>query len=963
MQVALPRHRVVWAVSSLSGAAALIFETLWFREASRTFGSSVWASSLVLAAFMGGLALGSGLAARHRARIRRPFIAYAAVEGAIAVTGLLLCLALPSLEGVLAPLFSPLLERPLLLNTARAALAFNLMLIPATGMGATLPLLIEILSRRVDEYGTALGQLYGFNTLGAVLGAVGVETVLVPTLGLRLSALVAAGFNAAAAGLAFAALRVDEAPPSPSPDASGQVPTAPTPVRFSGRAGALLAAAGLAGGTLLALEVVWFRLLELFAVSTALALTLMLAVVLLGISLGGFAASLWLERRRGRPGEPILPLSILAGAMVLASYTVFGWVVGENHRMAADAASTVHLAVPLVLPSCLISGALFTLLGQSLARHLGHDLRSTGLLTFANTIGAMVGALAGGFVLLPGLGTEVALLVLAFAYLGVASLTFMARPPRATQPALTRTAAAAMIGALILFPFGQMKKRFLPLTARRYSEPGLAIVETREGMTETIVYVAKFWRSIPLYYRMLTNGYSMSGTMTRSKRYMKLYVYWPIAVHPEIKRALLISFGVGQTARALADTKSLESIDVVDISSDIIEMRRIPFPTPEADPLRDPRVRLHIEDGRFFLLATPDRFDLITGEPPPPKAAGIVNLYTREYFQLVHDRLAPGGIATYWLPVEDLLVEDGQTITKAFCSAFPDCTMWGGYGLQWMLVGTNGTTAPTAEAFSRQWRDSVVGPEMRALGFEVPEQLGALFMGDREDLDRWTEGVPGLEDDHPHRLSPVVTPGTVEYLKRFTPLMETETARKSFMKSEVITRLWPAELRARSTSYFRWQGMINDIFLEQRFATGEPYTDRIRKLHEVLTQSDLRTLPLWILGTDVNEQTVTAAIAHRDGEDAEVRLWQGLGALAARDFERAKDLLAQVRGPGMPEHVDALWAYAAVRSGDLAEVRRWLEATKKRDPMAAAYASWLTETFRLEATFDVPAKETSVPDP
>src|SRR5206468_8297209 len=135
------------------------------------------------------------------------------------------------------------------------------------------------------------------------------------------------------------------------------------------------------------------------------------------------------------------------------------------------------------------------------------------------------------------------------------------------------------------------------------------------------------------------------------RRYMKLFVYWPVAFHPAPKKALLISYGVGSTAKALTDTRAFEQIDVVDISRDVLSMDEVVYPDPATRPLRDPRVKVYVEDGRYYLLTTDQRYDVITAEPPPPKNAGIVNLYTREYFELLHDRLAEGGVATYWLPV------------------------------------------------------------------------------------------------------------------------------------------------------------------------------------------------------------------------------------------------------------------------------------------------------------------------
>jgi len=187
----------------LSGAAALLFETLWFRQAGLAFGNSVWASSLVLSSFMAGLALGNGLMARHGGRIRHPVRLYAGFEAVIALAGVTLVLGLPQLGHWLAPVFRQLLEQPIALNGLRLGSAFVLLLLPATAMGATLPVLVKALLAHDANFGSVLGRLYGWNTLGAVAGAVAGEWFLIEWFGIRGTAVVAGGFDIAAAVVAL----------------------------------------------------------------------------------------------------------------------------------------------------------------------------------------------------------------------------------------------------------------------------------------------------------------------------------------------------------------------------------------------------------------------------------------------------------------------------------------------------------------------------------------------------------------------------------------------------------------------------------------------------------------------------------------------------------------------------------------------------------------------------------------
>jgi hypothetical protein len=323
-----------------------------------------------------------------------------------------------------------------------------------------------------------------------------------------------------------------------------------------------------------------------------------------------------------------------------------------------------------------------------------------------------------------------------------------------------------MVAALALFalgsalyPFGLLRRHFVPLVVERFKSAEPQLLEMREGLTETVMYLRTSFRGQPLHHRLMTNGHSMSATTFRGRRYMKLYVYWALAVNPNARKALLISYGIGTTAKALTDARQLESIDVVDISRDILELGSLAFPGT-LPPLDDPRVRVHVEDGRFFLQTTDERFDLITAEPPPLRGAGITSLYSREYFQLVRDRLRDGGVATYWLPANQLWLSETKAIMRGFCDAFPDCSLWNGAGLQWMLAGTRGAHGPVPEEqFSAQWRDPVVAPELADLGFEAPESLGATFLADSVTLAEWTRGAPPLDDDHPGRILVRYPPG------------------------------------------------------------------------------------------------------------------------------------------------------------------------------------------------------------
>jgi len=901
----------------LSGAAALLFEALWLRRAGLMLGSSVWASSIVLAAFMTGLAAGNGLAVRWAARIRRPLRAYALLELGVGAAGAAAVLAAPALAPLLAPLFRGLGGAAGLIDLLRLAVAFVLVLLPTTAMGITLPVLTRAVSRDGRDFGPALGGLYGWNTLGGVLGAVAGELWLITPLGLRGTAFCAAGLNLLAAALAWWLSRRQ----APAVDSAQPIGDRRDRNRLSPRALRLLAAAFLAGAGLLALEVIWFRFLQLFLFGTAMTFAFMLAVILLGIAAGGLGAALWL--RRDPAGHRWLPA--VAGAAALATivgYAAFSpWYRGAAFFIAQPDA-TLALSLRLMLATSVLSGVIYTFAGAALRQELSGAGETAGHLTLANTVGSMAGALGGGFVLLPMLGMERSIFVVAAGYGVVAALCGPWRSADASRSVRVAwwISLGAVALALLLFPRGAMASRHLQTSLARFLDEQTRVVARREGANQTTTTLRREWGGEPVSHRLVTNGHSMSGTDFADRRYMKLFVNWALAVNPRIRQALLISYGLGSTARALTDTRALTVIDVVDVSPEILGMAPVVF-APGQSPLADPRVRVHVEDGRFFLQTSAASFDLITGEPPPPKAAGIVNLYSREYFQLLHDRLNDGGVATYWLPVEELAEDDARAIVSAFCAAFADCSLWTGAGAHWILAGTRGLRArATEEAFAAQWRDDVVGPELVRLGIEQPEQLGATFLADAEQLAPWIAGVPALEDDHPHRLSPGrPDPARQDFIERW---MEVTDAAARFERSTLVQRLWPPALRDRSRALFAPQRIVNAVTF------WPPRPPGLEALRDLLIESTLRTLPLLAAGSSPVLQEISARAWATGMRSPALEAQMGAGALARRDYAGAAAHFAAAAAPGGRDAIGArvYQAFALLMADKPADARAVLAA-------------------------------------
>jgi predicted membrane-bound spermidine synthase len=906
----------VAAIFFVSGAAALLFETLWFNRAGLAFGSSIWASSLVLASFMGGLALGNAWMARSGSKVRRPLRAYAGLELIIGASGFALVCLLPGVGAWLAPLLEPLAGAPMLLNACRLVIGFLLLMVPATAMGATLPLVVQSLAALDPSYGSILGRLYGWNTLGAVAGALAGEWFLIGRCGVTGTAALAMGLNAAAATGALLLERCFAAAATTSTAGAfaAHAPAAGDGATFLPPVRRCLAAAALSGAIMLALEVLWFRFLLYFVHSGSLILAMMLAVVLAGIGAGGVVAGVWL-RRRADAHRYAGAVALLAGTANLALYRLFALVQApQGASYVFEAAGVLRLAAVLMLPGSFASGVLFTLVGAALRGGTPTHARAAGLLALYNTAGAALGALLAGAAMLPLLGLERALFWSAALYGVVALLLSRPRSRRFLLP------FACYAIALATFPAGWMRERYLQIPIRRWDpDRSMELVAVREGRSETLLYLRKSHAGEPEYYKMITNGLSMSGTSPFSRRYMKLFAWLPLALHPEPRRALLISYGVGSTAAALA-TPELQSIDVVDISRDILAMSDIIYPDPVAHPLRDPRVHVHVEDGRYFLQTCRERYDIITSEPPPPKVSKVVNLYTREYFQLSYDRLAEGGIHTYWLPVHNLSPEDTRAILCAYCDVFEDCTLWCGMGLEWVLMGTRRARGPASEeSFTRQWRDPRARAELVALGIERPEQLGTLFLAAAPTLREWIGTTPPLTDDRPKRLSDaMVVPDSVAAFYR--TWVRPERARRRFAASAFVQRLWPPQLLERTLAAFAFQSIVHEVAVRPGpRGTPERYFE---DLHRILTDSPYETLALWHLGVNADIlPIIDRRLAAGDSVATHARVL-GLRALAARDYDGAAAHLGTLPETATDRSLQYCHLYALCMAGRPAEARR-----------------------------------------
>jgi hypothetical protein len=410
----MTRLAILSGILFLSGIGALIFETLWLRLSGLAFGNSVWAAALILSSFMAGLALGNAIAASSKVRRWRPLHLYAVLELAVAVLGCTIVFGLPLLGGWLRPVWQTLWEYQPMLLGLRFMLSFVILLVPTTAMGLTLPVLMEDPILRRASFGRAIGFLYGSNTLGAVAGAVVGEAYLIEAFGLRGTGLAAGLASCIAAAIALVVARREGGTTALIPER-----TFPLRLDVSYRPPwRLLFASFGTGGILLCLEVVWFRFLRLYVASSSTAFAVMLAVVLAGIGLGSIVAGA-IHRRSARMNQLLPILLLLAAIAVLLSYLFFPGEQVQTRVGAFDLASWQDiglLSLALMFPVAFLSGILFPSIVARVQAKVGDRMNSTGITTLFNTTGAAAGPLLASFVLLPGVGFQLSLIVCAAGY-------------------------------------------------------------------------------------------------------------------------------------------------------------------------------------------------------------------------------------------------------------------------------------------------------------------------------------------------------------------------------------------------------------------------------------------------------------------------------------------------------------------------------------------------------------------
>ena len=645
----------------LSGFAALVYQTAWLRQFTLVFGSSHLAVATVLAAYMGGLALGAAVAARWVGRIRRPLLVYGLLEAAIAVTALCVPLLLEAaghlyeflLGGQPSPPNAATLGQPVYY----LVVGFLVLALPTGFMGATLPLLASHAIERDEEVGARISLLYASNTAGAVVGTIVTAFVLLPVIGLTASVWVGVTANLLVFGMAATlARRVSTHPEAGTGiaprKAIGFLAGCVLPLCRRGRPWAdrademlnqqpawMLLLILLSGMTAFYYEVLWTRMLSHVLGGSVYAFATMLAAFLTGIALGGGIAGPWSKSRdQAARGFAIAQLAI--ALLSAATFHSIELLIPQSRSILAMSG----VAAAVMLPATIFIGATFPLAVRTVARDQADAAAATAKVFSYNTIGAIVGAVLAGFYLIPALGFEGSIRVAILINLGLAAWTLMFVAKRRVL-ALAGT-AVLLLAAWVLYQPGR------PVAVTRSSV--LTDVETSD--IEEIYYAVG--RSSTVYlvetqqsYQLRTNGLPEASILPRGappvlspQRYLTAM---PVMARPDIESMLIIGYGGGVAIEGTPS--SVESIDVIEIEPEVINANRALSGQRAIDPLDDERVDVIFNDGRNALRLTSKVYDAIVSQPSHPWTAAASHLFTLEFMEIAKSRLDDGGVYLQWI--------------------------------------------------------------------------------------------------------------------------------------------------------------------------------------------------------------------------------------------------------------------------------------------------------------------------
>lgn len=817
-----------------SGAAGLLYQVVWTRMLTQIFGNTTYAIATVLSAFMAGLAIGSYVFGQIADRGKNDFLLYGLLEAGVGVYGFLVPWIFIVVQKAYAPIFGLNQSYPFVFNLILFFLSFVVLVFPTLLMGATLPVLSRFFVRSFAQFGQRVGDLYATNTLGAVIGCAAGGFFLIPTLGMRATVFVAAGVNMVIAAVIVIVDRLRDKSPVEAPVQPAAEAANPTDAPSSSwPAVVLLVSFALSGFASLVYENAWTRSLTMVIGSSIYSFSTMLVTFLVGLALGGFIYARFLGQREARLSSFGL-IELWVGLSALATIPLFEKLPLIFIRLLHGFGDTFTVflylqiflsALVMFIPTVLL-GMTFPLVARLFTQNLYHVGSGVGSSYAANTVGAVLGAFAGGFILIPNLGVQNTIIFAVVLNLLVGAWLIISDPRLSAVPRYGLGLAVLILAVLAPLKVHRWDPHILTsgvtVYADRYESlptDSLRIEEMRrddvlfyrEGLTTTVSV-----HSIPgseyLYFR--SNGKIDGSYGDALSQLMTSYI--AMMLNPKAERALTIGLGSGMSAKALATFKSLKEIEVIEIEPAMITASKyfdrasvkvdkfplgVSFPANDANSriwydaaekklyykgvmdaqtraelmkrsedhdyrgaidrlsraaknsrhssvLEDKRVRVIPTDGRNYILATPDSYDVITAEPSNPWIAGIANLYTREFYSVVKSKIKDDGIFAQWFHNYSMSPDDFRMVFRTFAEAFPYVSLWGMKESDFLLIGSKHEQVFDYPALKAIWDNNpMLRSDLEYLGLSDVYAVQGFYRMNRDGFMAFSKGASINTDD------------------------------------------------------------------------------------------------------------------------------------------------------------------------------------------------------------------------
>jgi len=787
-----------WALGLFffSGLTGLVYEILWTRRLSLTFGHSLLAVSTVVTAYMGGLALGSWVAGRwadRRLMQGYPSAAflrtYALLEMAIGIWGWLSLGLLKLVEMVYFGLAAQGWQG-LPLHLVVFALSLLVLLPPTTAMGATLPLLSCLFHGASDTLGVKLSRLYASNTAGAVCGVALAGFLWLPVLGLTRSVILAALCNLGIGAVGWALSRPQSRQLAPEVDVK---PVASSP-------GLLLPTIfALSGFASMLFQLAWTRGVSLFLGSSVYAFSAILVVFLSGIALGSALYS-WAMRQRQPSFNQLATIYLLLGLFgalsvpllsKLPSFFVAGFPSVSNSFAAVLALDILLCALVLGIPTLLL-GLLFPLVTHLYHKSSGLLGGSVGTIYGANTLGCILGSFAGGFFILPQVGVQ-ATLQIGASLCVVAALILGGRSQR-------------VLGLVVLLGCWR-----LPGWDTGLASAGVAISVAREGARTADYYPA------PVFYKdglsctvavtilgpsnlnLTVNGKADASLDIADRLTQTSLGLIPLLYQQKPDKIAVIGLGGGLTVTAVAESPAVNQVDCAELEPAVVECQRFWSPFNQ-NILDNPKVSIREADGRTFILSSPQFYNVMISEPSNPWIAGIGNLYTLDFYRACAQKLTQDGCFVQWCNLYALSESDLNLVVRTFFAAFPHGDLWTTGG-DLVLVGSKQQLQCTPSGLqSYSDKSPWLRAELAELGFASPQELVGQYLASREEVMAQIPDGPINSDDLP----------LLEYsapLSLYRPdALRLNLQRCLSWRQDRLPQGWPNNAQQRLAA---WMGQLN----------------------------------------------------------------------------------------------------------------------------------------------------------